>query len=428
MFERIEHFCICKTRPLPYVTMDTMNLEQFTVVFTYLEPWCVRRLLSVSRSWNSELKAMLPMLDDHYFDTNRNRVTSHCHSDFYLKQPYDYSIVVPHQCDLYNCPSIRCHRTNYFGKVHWDITKLGYKPLKCTLCGEIFINHLTARRVFFLRETELKNTNRYWTSLQGRRYLYKKHEIQLLALKIHHTPEPFYRKSAARDRRELLLDRIFESIQMHTPFTKEAMLETTPFRMYREGSWKINAGVLYSRLKEYYPVYQRFHSEWESTNPIVVVFSDMTDLHLHSHGFINDLYRSLPWFLGESIFYNNVDYGLVQARSLILTTYRVKSTHVLYDLTASFEHDHPDMARIIDGFKDGNFTLQDVVDTFQRIKKRNQRKRVLNQMLHRIGIHCESFPYCNTSNMYTEEECVSTAMVVRCMRNHINGTKKCITY
>ena len=403
-----------------------MNVQQLHDVFLYIEPWLVRRCLSVNHEWNNALNRLLPFLDRYYLNETKRQDIRHCHSEFYMRLPYDYSIIVPHDCTISDC-SVPCHRNNNFGSAHWDITRIPYKPMKCVQCGEVFISYNTVRNIFFLRDSEIKNAWRYSAHLHGRNRVFNKREIQWYSLMVHETTEPYYRKSIRRLKRERTIQRMMSSLDIRAPFTQESILATTPFRMYREGRLQIRLSILYNRMVKFLPVFYEFYSEWVNYDRTINYFSDMTGLFVYSHGFNMELLKSLSWYLGQSVYFDNLDHGLIQARLFILNMYRCKPSSVLSNLSASYMSEHPELTDAVDRFTNGTFSIQELIDLLQSFMKRDERSRYIRYLIHTKGIHQESFPSCVAFNNYVEHSSVSSNIVVMCMRNHVNGTKNCLT-
>ena len=107
----------------------------FHEIFQFLEPWICRRFLCVSKEWNELINDIVAYIDQLYRQ-NKHRSSTWCHNAWDLKYPYEYTLVMNHDCTSAH-PNTKCHMTNSFGSMHWDITTYGFKPYKCVHCGKV---------------------------------------------------------------------------------------------------------------------------------------------------------------------------------------------------------------------------------------------------------------------------------------------------
>ena len=306
--------------------MDLRRRKKSTIldlsheIFKYFEPWVCRKYLTINHEWNAELNDILHFIDEQY-KKGKQRTESLCHNVWYMKHPYDYSLIINHDCTIEH-PNERCHRTNEFGYVHWDITSYWVRPYKCIVCGIVFINRNTVKRKFFLNDKDIANTTRYISNYDNRSVSFNKQEIQWQALMKHGTIAPLYLPSKARSHRENIVNAILTKDVIPHPFTLDSLKESLPFRFYLQGKWKINISELNMRYHSFLKSFLQFYDECVKLYPNVDFFSDMTGLTVQSHGFNELCQKSLCWFLGISIFENDLSKGLNLARTLIIETYK----------------------------------------------------------------------------------------------------------
>ena len=304
-------------------------------VLRFIEPWVWRKYRCVSRTWNHEINEVMTYLDNDFLQLKkRNGITyeSTCHDWMSFKYPYDYNLVIRHDCIAFGC-SNPCHLSNTFGSVHWDITSNGFKPIKCIRCGEVYINTAIVKKMFFLREKEIVATQ-YFTDRY--RTCYNKKEIQWFSLMTHGTIAPTFRYSKARNHRENILKFMLSRIRIDDPFTEHSIVASPAFRLFREGKWKVRSVVIFNRYCRFVPYFIDFNVYWKQKLPNNYLFSDMNGLTPTSHGFMDDMKKSLSWFLSESIFNDDLNWGLSLARRRILRFYRESSQTCLRNINAFF--------------------------------------------------------------------------------------------
>ena len=127
--------------------MNTIIGVELTNVLYFLEPWIVRKCIRLNKEWKNVITTELSNIDISYMNLRKEqfhkydlkeRYQSPCHCIGTLRFPYDYFLTVNHNCNDHGCP-VRCHRNTDFGCVHWDITTIHRRPLKCMVCGQVFI-------------------------------------------------------------------------------------------------------------------------------------------------------------------------------------------------------------------------------------------------------------------------------------------------
>ena len=397
-------------------------LELSYEIFQYFEPWVCQKYLSINHEWNDELNDIMHFIDEQYKKKQR-QTESCCHNAWDLKHPYDYSLIMNHDCAILH-PNQRCHRTNDFGCVHWDITSYWVRPHKCIECGNVYVNRNTVKRKFFLNDKDIANTTRYISSYDYRSVSFNKQEIQWCTLMKYGTVSPLYLPSKARLHREKMVTAILAKDLIPHPFTYESLKESLPFRFYSEGKWKINISVLNTRYHSFLKPFLDFYNECVRIYPNSKFFSDMTGLNISSHGFGELCQKSLSWFLGISIFENDLNKGLKLARTLIIDTYKHQNHPLLSKLTPYFVTTHQRLDTVIEQFKDGIATLNDVIDEISIAQSIDQRRITIHRYLHEHGIHYESLE-CNTMQMYIDENSVPRSLVLQCMINHVKCSSKC---
>ena len=393
-------------------------------VLKFIEPWVWRKYLSVSHAWNHDINEVMAFLDNCFFQLKRDNPISYdstCHSSTLFKYPYEYHLIVSHDCVSSEC-GIPCHRVNTFGCVHWDITISGFKPVKCVRCGEVYLNIATVKNNFFLREKEIVAT-RYYTDRFG--ICYNKKEIQWLSLMIHGTIVPKFRYSKSRDHRENMLKFMLSRIKIKDPFTRHSIVASPAFRLYREGKWKIRSAAIYDRYCRFSPYYIEFDMYWKLKLPNTYLFSDMNGLTFTSHGFMDEMKKSLAWFLSESIFHNDVNWGLSLARRRILRIFRESNQPCFQNIDAFFIMKHPEIETVFENFIQGDIMLDEMIEKIQGIKSVEERKQYIGKVLHSKGLHFEAFK-CNAYDSYVNHNTISKTMVMHCIKNHVCGKKDCI--
>ena len=403
-----------------------MRLQQsddvFRTVFQYMDPWVVRRCRIVCSEWKFQLNEILPTLDESYRNNKQKSYTC-CHDSCYLKLPYEYGLIMDHDCRIYDCP-VPCHRNNNFGEVHWDITTYDMKPYKCVRCGKVFVTRKVIKKMFFLSDKDVEKATRYVSHHDYRVDLFDKHEIQWLALLKYGTVAPLYLPTKRRVFREHVLQTLMTKMPFPEPFTCESIGSSMPFRLYREGKWKIKAGELCDRYLAMYERFVRFNEEW--TIPNTELFKNMQGFTVTSHGYNDRLKNSLSWFLGDSIFQNDVNYGLKQARLSILRIYQKQNLHPLSALNSYYLLLETKAMDGIDRFGNGTLTLQGLIDVIEETKLMCQRKQAITTFIHEKGILCHKFADCNAMKTYIEKDSIPKHLVFQCMRNHVMGNKDCV--
>ena len=408
--------------------MDLIRRKKSTIlklsyeIFQYFEPWICRKYLTINHEWNAELNDILHFIDEQY-KKREQRTESLCHNAWNLKHPYDYSLIMTHDCTTEH-PNERCHRTNEFGSVHWDITSYWVRPNKCIECGTVFLNRNTVKQKFFLNDKDIANTTRYISTYDYRSVSFNKQEIQWCALMKYGTIAPLYIPSKARSHRENMVNAMLTKDAIPHPFTFDSLKESLPFRFYAQGKWKINITVLHMRYRLFLKPFLEFYNECVRLYPNVVFFSDMTGLTVQSHGFSDLCQKSLSWFLGISIFENDLSKGLNIARTLIIETYKRQNHPILSKLTPYFVSSHQRLDMIINQFKDGLCTLNDVIDEVSTAQSIDNRRIAIHRFLHQHGIHYETLE-CSTMQMYIDENSVPRSLVLQCMINHVKCSTNC---
>ena len=219
--------------------MDLIRRKKSTIlklsyeIFQYFEPWICRKYLTINHEWNAELNDILHFIDEQY-KKREQRTESLCHNAWNLKHPYDYSLIITHDCTTEH-PNERCHRTNEFGSVHWDITSYLVRPNKCIECGTVFLNRNTVKQKFFLNDKDIANTTRYISTYDYRSVSFNKQEIQWCALMKYGTIAPLYIPSKARSHRENMVNAMLTKDTIPHSFTFDSLKESLPFRFYAQG-------------------------------------------------------------------------------------------------------------------------------------------------------------------------------------------------
>ena len=412
--------------------MDRMNCSELIQLFYFLEPWIVRKCMRLNKEWKSVITAELLNIDITYMNSKKEKADEKyeapCHCTGTLRFPYDYFLIVDHDCTAHRC-SVPCHRNNDFGCVHWDITMNHCRPLKCMVCGQVFVNRETVKKAFFLRDNEIRYITRYRTRTDHRMDTFNLQEIQWMALIICGSASPTYRPSKSRVYRESITRSIVERIAVPTLFSRDALLNTLPFRYYLQGKWKIRAVSLFDRYHRFIPVFLDFNNYWiqkqQEWIPGLsggIFFSDATSLTVVTHGFLHDLQQSLVWFLGESIYNDDVFSGLVRARAQILDVYRRKGHEVLSNLTPYLIMQHSTLDTRISEFKKGVLTIDGLIECTKDCIMQDRRRFSVHAFLHRRGIHFESFR-CECLKSYIETKSVSRYVVLKCMKRHVSSCK-----
>ena len=435
--QKFEHYLL----PFEAVQMNANNCNEFLLVLYFLEPWIVRKYMRLNKEWKSLITAELPNIDITYMKLKKEHYNKYdleeryewpCHSTGTLRFPYDYFLIVDHNCIDNRC-SVPCHRNNDFGCVHWDITTNNCRPLKCMVCGQVFVNRETVKKSFFLRDNEIKYVTRYRSRLDYRMDTFNLQEIQWMALIICGSVSPTYRPSKSRCYRESLTNSIVDKISVPTLFSRDALLNTLPFRYYLQGKWKVRVVTLFERYHRFIPVFLDFSKYWmekqEEWTPGLrnsIFFSDVTSVTVITHGFSQMLQQSLVWFLGESIYNDDVFSGLVRARAQILDVYRRKGHDVLSNLTPYLIMNHSTLNSNITEFKKGVLTIDGLIECTKECIMQDRRRYSIHAFLHRRGIHHESFR-CECLKSYIETKSVSRYVVLRCMKKHVSSCKmKCL--
>ena len=393
-------------------------------VLQFIEPWVWRRYLCVNRAWNHDISEIQTFLDDNFFRLKHENPITYghtCHGSMFFKYPYEYNLIVSHDCVSSEC-NTPCHRVNTFGSVHWDITISGFKPVKCMRCGQVYINTATVKKIFFLREKEIVAT-KYFTDRHGT--CFNKKEIQWMALMIHGTIAPTFRYSKSRDHRETMLKFMLARIRIENPFTEDSILASPAFRLYREGKWKIRSAAIYNRYCRFFPYFIEFDMYWKQRLPDMYIFSDMNGLTSTSHGFMDEMRQSLAWFLSESIYHDDVNWGLSLARRRILRIFRESNQPCFRNIDAFFIMKHGDIETAFESFIQGDLLFDKMIETIEEIKKVEERKQCIGKFLHSKGLHFEAFK-CNAYDSYVNHNNIAKNMVVCCMKNHVYGKKECV--
>ena len=425
---RSEQIFLFRNRFISVIIFDMNKLRTkrdmlFHEIFQFLEPWVCRRSLCVSKEWNGLINDIVTYIDDRY-KQNKHRSSTRCHNAWDLKYPYEYTLVMDHDCTNAH-PNTKCHMTNMFGSVHWDITTYGFKPYKCVQCGKVFLSKRIVKKFFFLNAKDISNATRYISSRDYRSVAFDKHEIQWLSLMKYSTTAPRYFPTESRKHREKMIESVLKKISVPVPLTKEALSQTTPFRLYLEGKWKVSVVSIYDRYCKLLGPFMSFYEECEVTYTNMTLFKDMTGLTVLTHGFDDDLRKSYEWFLGESIFSNDVNRGLYMVRSLILEEHKKKADPVLSVLTPYFVMAHSKIEEAEENFKKGNVSLENLIARIELCQSEDRRRKHAFKFLHQNGIHHEAL-VCKTLSSYVTSGFVSLNVVLRCMKNHINNNKQCI--
>ena len=384
----------------------------FQNIILFFEPWVVRKYMCVNKYWQTNILEVLEYLDKYYMENMKRFQT--CNHRGYLKYPYDYNLIIDHNCIETQCSSV-CYRNNEFGLVHWDITTSGYKPLKCIKCGNIYVNKNTAKKIFFLRDSDLNTNNTT---------IFKKVEIQWLCLMKFETVTPTFRRTKARLYREQLIQSFRDDMKVAPPFSIDSILNSYPFRVYLEGSWKVQTIILYNRFCMYYPQFLQFYQEWKTKDPTTLFFRDMTDLTPISHGYIDKLMQSLSWYLGISIYNDNLNQGLILARSQIINVYQKNNHPVIGLCNDYFISNHQEVENAISNFKNGMITFEELLLLIKDYKEQDCRHRGISTFLHSKGIYHEMIS-CSSLSKYIKYNSVNKFIVLQCMKNHITGIKSC---
>ena len=392
----------------------------FVEILVYLDPWNSRKCCSINKQWNTKIFEIMNLLDS-FFQKYKKKCYLYCHDRMHMKFPYDYSLIAEHECNIVHPQNSLCYRNNDFGVVHWDITTSNFKPLKCIECGKIFLTRKIVRKYFFLNSNDISNVTRYISYYDSRVDLFDKHEIQWLALMKYGTISPMYYPTKGRVHRETIMLQMFTNVVFPSPFTQESVFASLPFRLYSEGKFKAKPIVLLDRYLAMIDRFVEFNNEWKQSE----IFTAMENMTIISHGYNESLKKSLNWFLGESIYYNNIEYGLKQARQFILRVFRSRSNHDLFALNSLPILSQQKTVHAIEAFTNGYLDLQNLIEIVNIVQQMCERKRLVISFLHEKGIYCE-YLKCNSMDVYVNNNSVSKSLVYECMKNHVVGKKECM--
>ena len=350
----------------------------FVEILVYLEPWNSRKCCSINKQWNTKIFEIMNLLDS-FFQKYKKKCYLYCHDRMHMKFPYDYSLIAEHECNIVHPQNSLCYRNNDFGVVHWDITTSNFKPLKCIECGKF------------------------------------------LALMKYGTISPMYYPTKGRVHRETIMLQMFTNVVFPSPFTQESVFASLPFRLYSEGKFKVKPLVLLDRYLSMIDRFVEFNNEWKQSE----IFTAMENMTIISHGYNESLKKSLNWFLGESIYYNNIEHGLKQARQFILRVFRSRSNHDLFALNSLPILSQQKTVHAIEAFTNGYLDLQNLIEIVNIVQQMCERKRLVISFLHEKGIYCE-YLKCNSMDVYVNNNSVSKSLVYECMKNHVIGKKECM--
>ena len=204
------------------------------------------------------------------------------------------------------------------------------------------------------------------------------------------TTAPLYYPTQSRKHREKMMESVLKKISVPVPLTKEALSQTTPVSLYLEGKWKVSVVSIYDRYCKFLGPFMSFYEECTDTYTNTTFFRDMTGLTVVTHGFDDDLRKSHEWFLGESIFSNDVNRGLYMARSLILEEHKKRAHPVLSVLTPYFVMAHSEIEQAEENFKNGNISLENLITHIELCQSEDRICKQAFKFLHQNGIYHEA--------------------------------------
>lgn len=405
------------------------RLPSFVVhnLLSFLEPWSVRIFLQSNLQLKNEYSSHISISDELYLSrTSRITFPGPCHGTESLRYKGNVDLVQAHHCSvLSGCTGEHgiCHRNNIFdtyGEIHWEARKLRFAPLKCIVCGHVYVNATTTKSCFYLlcRAIAILDCYHY----NGGGILYRLRDVRWLSFMSNHTMVPTYRHTLSRERRQKWINDVLPSmmqLEQQYPFIHvPQLIKTQPYLLFMErASKRIQLAELLQRCYTVLPYFERelmmlerVRSR-ETVGSLMNFFPDMrVSVQEEAH------HRSIEFCVGIAV-HQGIQEGLSKMRRIAFDVYARRHANLI-GITDSY---NPNV-HLYQLYAAGGVQLDELPrlvrrETFQRMIRSQINRTLESKGINPRVLKCQTLlEYCKQSEGIIH---ITEQNVIECAKQHI---------
>lgn len=353
---------------------------------------------------------------------------------------------LPHDCNdpdsgcngsgRYGIGSVCKRNDRGFGDVHWDSNSPACVPVKCTLCGLVFVDGFTCKKCFFLSDAEVRKLEVHLAT-RGRGFrpnrLYDIREVRWMSILRNRTHTPMFRYSAARCTRQRWLmgvkGKIAEINNRYSDiFDTDVLMASNVFQTFlTTSSKKKDLQGIVARMETVLPLFAECYASMDVTDALgLTLFPPMgsfSNRYWSDPVFYMSYKRSLEYCISIALS-NESDAGVERALRTMRGFAFDELKRFNYNMQKYFEpsstlHDSVRSAECrskMTDYMEGRTTLLDLYVFSNETALKQNRKDTLFHYLHGKGVYPEAID-CDAIRSYIEEGAMHVAFedVMKCV-------------